>query len=161
MNGIATTIDRRANQNATTSRHWASLFWGGCLGVAIALSPLVSWAQSNTIVYRGSGQIVSGQGHGARLQLVLELSNGRIRTRSGPPLDASFSGGSQTFQNSEGTWQIDRRGNRLDVTLYRDSQVIRYQLEPDNKDETSPRADADEDKPEGGLAAGNLSEFGE
>ena len=156
MNGIAT-IDRRPLQTATTNRRWTSLLWGGCLGVAIALNPLVSWAET----FRGGGRILQGQGHGARLQLVLELTNGRIRTISGPPLDASFSGSSQTFRNSEGTWEIERRGSRLSVTLYRDSQVIRYLLEPDNKDESSPRADADEDKPENGLAADNLSEFGE
>lgn len=89
--------------------------------------------------WSGSGQIISGRGHGARLQMVVETDRGRIRTLNGPALDASFSGGSQTFQNSEGTWQIDRRGQRLDIVLYRGEQVIRYQLVPVRKGGASPQ----------------------
>ena len=101
--------------------------------------PMSTLARAGSI-WRGSGQIISGRGHGARLQMVVETDSGRIRTLTGPALDASFSGGSQTFQNSEGTWQIDRRGQRLDIILYRGEQVIRYQLSPDGKGGGFPQA---------------------
>ena len=139
MNSLGIT---KHQQNETFRNVWSRLVLGFCLGGWIAVNPLVAAARAGTI-WRGTGQIVSGQGHGARLQLVVETDRGRIRTRSGPALDASFSGGSGTFENNEGTWQIDRRGERLNITLYRGQQVIRYQLSPDSKGGSSPQTTVD------------------
>ena len=144
MNSLGTTKRQRSNQGESNplGRGWfrcaASLVLGGC----VVLNPLAAVAQAGTI-WRGTGQIVSGQGHGASVQLVVETDSGRIRTRSGPALDATFSGGNETFHNSEGTWQIDRRGERLDITLYRGEQVIRYQLSPESKGSDSPQTTVD------------------
>lgn len=102
----------------------------GILGLAIALQPLTGLAQTHSTVWHGSGRVVSGQGEGASVHLVLETTPNRIRTQSGPTLDASFSGGQQTVKNEAGTWQIESHGDRLGVTLYRDNQIIRYQLLP-------------------------------
>ncbi|MEL7084750.1 MAG: hypothetical protein AAF268_00445 [Cyanobacteria bacterium P01_A01_bin.3] len=123
-------------------QRWFRLAAGFVLGSFIAFNPLAAVAQAGTI-WRGTGQIVSGQGHGASLRLEVETDGGRIRTRSGPALDATFSGGNETFHNSEGTWQIDRRGERLNITLYRGEQVIRYQLSPDGKGNDSPQTTGD------------------
>lgn len=81
-------------------------------------------------VWGGSGQILSGQGQGATVQLTVEMDQGQIRTQSGPPLNAPFSGGSQAIQTEDGMWQIQQYGNQLSVTLHRGDQVIRYQLLP-------------------------------
>ncbi|WP_017323890.1 hypothetical protein [Synechococcus sp. PCC 7336] len=153
MNSL--TSPNRSNCNRPSQTHrsdgarLSKWLLGGCLGAAILLGPAIGgWAQAAAqTVWRGNGQIVSGQGHGGRLELVVETSSGRIRTRSGPALDASFGGGSRTFQNSAGTWQIDRRGDRLNITLRRGSQVIRYQLTPDNKNSSAPRATVDKPFP--------------
>ena len=127
-------------------RHgWLRVVASLALGSCILFNPLTAVARAGTI-WRGTGQIVSGQGHGASLRLEVETDGGRIRTRSGPALDATFSGGNETFRNSEGTWQIDRRGQRLNITLYRGEQVIRYQLSPESKGNDSPQTTTD-DKP--------------
>ncbi|MGK7911579.1 MAG: hypothetical protein AB4050_08885 [Synechococcus sp.] len=123
-------------------RRWLRLAVGLALGGCAIFNPLAAVAQAGTI-WRGTGQIVSGQGHGASLRLEVETDGGRIRTRSGPALDATFSGGNETFHNSEGTWQIDRRGERLNITLYRGEQVIRYRLSPDGKGSDSPQTTGD------------------
>ncbi|MEM6445670.1 MAG: hypothetical protein AAFY57_13945 [Cyanobacteria bacterium J06642_2] len=107
----------------------ATVISSSVLGLAIALHPLSALAQERT-VWRGSGQVVSGHGQGASVHLVVETTPDRIRTQSGPALDASFSGGQQTVSNEAGTWQIESRGDRLGVTLYRENQTIRYQLSP-------------------------------
>ena len=88
--------------------------------------------QSATTQWVGVGEIVRGEGQGSQVPLVIQTGNGQIRTvsRSGPQLSAPFNGGSGTFQNDEGRWEVDNRGGRLNVTLYRGSQVIRYQLTP-------------------------------
>jgi hypothetical protein len=55
-------------------------------------------------------------------------------------LDIRYGGGSQTIENEAGTWQIEDRGESLDVTLYRGPQVIRYRLSPIGKGATLPQA---------------------
>lgn len=87
-------------------------------------------AQSSSQLWSGTGQILSGQGQGATVQLVLEMGDGYIRTRSGPELNASYPGGSQAVNTSNGLWQIEPQGDRLSVTLHRGDQIIRYQLYP-------------------------------
>ncbi len=144
MNSLGTTKRQRSNLGESNPlgrgcfQIVAGLFLGGC----VVLNPLTAVAQAGTI-WSGNGQIVSGQGHGASLRLVVETDSGRIRTRSGPALDATFSGGNETFRNSEGIWQIDRRGERLNITLYRGEQVIRYQLSPEGKGNDSPQTTVD------------------
>lgn len=100
---------------------------GSLVGLAIAIQPAL--AQDRT-VWQGSGQVVSGHGQGASVHLVVETTPNRIRTQSGPALDASFTHGQQTVSNEAGTWQIESHGDRLGVTLYRDNQIIRYHLSP-------------------------------
>ena len=142
--GVMNSLGRTKRQRVGLSgqKKWFLLAVGLCLGWGIALDPLAAAARAGT-VYRGDGQIVSGQGQFARLQLTVEIDRGRIRTRSGPALDARFSGGTGTFQNSEGTWQIDHRGDLLNITLYRGGQVIRYRLVPDRKGDGLPQTTVD------------------
>ncbi|MDX2272901.1 MAG: hypothetical protein NW237_13280 [Cyanobacteriota bacterium] len=105
--------------------------WSGLMALLLQLGdPLPAWCQSPAGVWSGTGQILSGHGQGATVQLVLELQQGRIRTRSGPTLDAPFAGGSATINNGEGTWQIEQQGDHYSVTFYRGDQVIRYLLRP-------------------------------
>ncbi len=87
-------------------------------------------AHAEPKVWMGSGQVVSGQGQGAAVQLVIETNGGRIRTHSGPHLDATLSGQSQILETDVGTWHIEPLGNRMSVTLYRGEQIIRYLLQP-------------------------------
>ncbi len=102
----------------------------GILTVLIGLSTEVSWAQSRPQIWSGTGQIISGQGQGATVQLTLEVGNGYIRTRSGPPLDTRYNRGSQPIKTDDGMWQIEHQGDQLSVILHRSDQVIRYQLTP-------------------------------
>ncbi|NJK72103.1 MAG: hypothetical protein HC926_01465 [Synechococcaceae cyanobacterium SM2_3_60] len=76
-------------------------------------------AHAEPKVWMGSGQVVSGQGQGATVQLVIETDGGRIRTHSGPHLDATLSGQPQTLETDTGTWHIEPMGDRMGVTLYR------------------------------------------
>ncbi len=87
-------------------------------------------AHAEPKVWMGSGQVVSGQGQGATVQLVIETDGGRIRTHSGPHLDATLSGQPQTLETDAGTWHIEPMGDRMGVTLYRGDQIIRYLLQP-------------------------------
>ncbi len=87
-------------------------------------------AQTAPQTWSGTGQIINGQGQGATVQLVLEMTEGRIRTRSGPSLNAPYAGGQTTLNTEEGLWQIEPQGNKLSVTLHRGDQIIRYQLYP-------------------------------
>lgn len=87
-------------------------------------------AHAEPKVWMGSGQVVSGQGQGATVQLVIETDGGRIRTHSGPHLDATLSGQPQTLETDTGTWHIEPMGDRMGVTLYRGDQIIRYLLQP-------------------------------
>lgn len=114
---------------------WAHLLiqlsWGGLLGVWITWAGISSVAaQTAPQTWSGTGQIVNGQGQGATVQLMLEMGDGRIRTRSGPTLNAPYSGGQTTVNTEEGLWQIEPQGNKLSVTLHRGDQIIRYQLYP-------------------------------
>ncbi|NJO86476.1 MAG: hypothetical protein HC818_08185 [Synechococcaceae cyanobacterium RM1_1_27] len=86
----------------------------------------------------GTGQVLSGQGQGATVQLVIEVNNGRIRTQSGPNLDAPFGGGYQSIHTSDGMWQIQQDGEQLSITLHRGDQIIRYQLLPQFRDPNLP-----------------------
>lgn len=103
--------------------------WAGLLLMALQLGqPAV--AQTETQVWSGTDQILSGQGQGATVQLVLETGGGRIWTQSGPALDAPFSGGQISVTSGDGTWQIQPQGDQLLVTFYRGEQIIRWQLRP-------------------------------
>ncbi len=103
--------------------------WAGLLLVVLQLGqPAV--AQTETRIWSGTGQILSGQGQGATVQLVLETGGGRIWTQSGPVLDAPFSGGHISVNSGDGTWQIQSQGDQLLVTFYRGDQIIRWQLRP-------------------------------
>ncbi|NJL99554.1 MAG: hypothetical protein HC924_12495 [Synechococcaceae cyanobacterium SM2_3_2] len=102
--------------------------WLGSTGMATA----------NTQVWGGTGQVLSGQGQGATVQLVIEVNNGRIRTQSGPNLDAPFGGGYQSIHTSDGMWQIQQDGEQLSITLHRGDQIIRYQLLPQFRDPNLP-----------------------
>ncbi|WP_414398778.1 hypothetical protein [Synechococcus sp. B60.2] len=95
-------------------------------------------AQTETRVWSGTGQILSGQGQGATVQLVLETGGGRIWTQSGPALDAPFSGGQISVTSGDGTWQIQSQGDQLLVTFYRGEQIIRWQLRPVGEVPASP-----------------------
>jgi hypothetical protein len=99
--------------------------WAGLLP---GLGPC--WGQTSSQIWSGTGQIVSGHGQGATVQLIVEINNGRIRTRSGPALDAPFGGGPQTIPTGEGMWQLEPQGDLIYVTLHRDQQIIRYRLQP-------------------------------
>ncbi|MGY2780316.1 hypothetical protein ACVW0B_002232 [Thermostichus sp. MS-CIW-23] len=106
--------------------HWS---WAGLLLVVLQIGqPAV--AQTETRVWSGTGQILSGQGQGATVQLVLETGGGRIWSQSGPALDAPFSGGHISVTSGDGTWQIQSQGDQLLVTFYRGEQIIRWQLRP-------------------------------
>ncbi|MEN9261179.1 MAG: hypothetical protein Q6L60_09480 [Thermostichus sp. HHBFW_bins_43] len=87
-------------------------------------------AQTETRTWSGTGQILSGQGQGATVQLILETGGGRIWTQSGPALDAPFSGGHTSIDSGDGTWQIQSQGDQMFVTYYRGEQIIRWQLRP-------------------------------
>ncbi len=113
---------------------WSS---AGLLLMALQLGqPAV--AQTETRVWSGTGQILSGQGQGATVQLVLETGGGRIWTQSGPALDAPFSGGQISVTSGDGTWQIQPQGDQLLVTFYRGEQIIRWQLRPVGETPASP-----------------------
>lgn len=88
-------------------------------------------------VWMGSGQVVSGQGQGAAVQLVIETNGSRIRTHSGPHLDAVINGQPQTFETDSGTWHIEPMNDQLGITLYRGDQIIRYLLHPTNQGESN------------------------
>jgi hypothetical protein len=106
-------------------------YWIGLLSLMLTLGQAaIALAQSGSMIWSGTGQILSGEGQGATLQLVLEMGNGRIRTQSGPALDAPYSGNAETITSGEGVWQIEPQGNHLSVTYYRGDQIIRYQLRP-------------------------------
>jgi hypothetical protein len=106
--------------------HWS---WAGLLLVVLQIGqPAV--AQTETRVWSGTGQILSGQGQGATVQLILETGGGRIWSQSGPALDAPFSGGHISVTSGDGTWQIQSQGDQLLVTFYRGEQIIRWQLRP-------------------------------
>lgn len=112
---------------------WAPRILVGVLGLGLWVG-LIEVVHANTEVWGGTGQVLSGQGQGATVQLVIEMNDGRIRTQSGPSLDAPFGGGYQSIQNSEGMWQIQRQGEQLSVTLHRGDQIIRYQLSPQQRE---------------------------
>ncbi len=103
--------------------------WVGLLLVALQVGQ-AAVAQTETRVWSGTGQILSGQGQGATVQLVLETGGGRIWTQSGPALDAPFSGREIAVTSGDGTWQIQPQGDQLLVTFYRGEQIIRWQLRP-------------------------------
>ncbi len=118
---------------AQLNRRTRSLLLGSVIGwIWAGLLPGLGpcWGQTSSQIWSGTGQIVSGHGQGATVQLIVEISNGRIRTRSGPALDASFSGGPQTIPTGEGMWQLEPQGDLIYVTLHRDQQIIRYRLQP-------------------------------
>lgn len=106
---------------------------GGLLGMGLWIGS-IAVAHADTEVWGGTGQVLSGQGQGATVQLVVEMNDGRIRTQSGPSLDAPFGGGYQSIHNSEGMWQIQQQGEQLSVTLHRGDQIIRYQLSPQQRE---------------------------
>lgn len=112
---------------------------GGLLGMGLWIGS-IAVAHADTEVWGGTGQVLSGQGQGATVQLVVEMNDGRIRTQSGPNLDAPFGGGYQSIHNSEGMWQIQQQGEQLSVTLHRGDQIIRYQLSPQQQREARPAA---------------------
>ena len=156
MNGIAH-IHNLSSGQPTRKGWWTAVLLGGCIGSTVLLTPIAGIAQT---IWRGSGQIINGRGSGGRLELVLETHNGRIRTRSGPDLNASFrQGGSQTVENREGTWQIEHRGDRLNVTLYRESQVIRYQLEVDERSNESSHPSEDRVAPDVAIGTIDVGSF--
>ncbi|MEN9202164.1 MAG: hypothetical protein Q6K80_04565 [Thermostichus sp. DG_1_6_bins_120] len=116
---------------------------GGCLGwTGLLLMTLQlaqpALAQTETRIWSGTGQILSGQGQGATVQLVLETGGGRIWTQSGPALNAPFSGGHTSVNSGDGTWQIQAQGDQLFVTFYRGEQIIRWQLRPANSAPVPP-----------------------
>lgn len=111
--------------------------WAGLLLMALQLGQPAG-AQTETRVWSGTGQILSGQGQGATVQLVLETGGGRIWTQSGPALDAPFSGGQISVTSGDGTWQIQSQGDQLLVTFYRGEQIIRWQLRPVGEVPASP-----------------------
>jgi hypothetical protein len=100
-------------------------------------SHLPAWGQVESR-WSGIGWIVSGPGQGATVQLVVEIRDGRVRTRSGPELDAPFAQGVQTITTGEETWQLEPQGQTLSITLHRRDQIIRYQLSPDPVSNPSP-----------------------
>ncbi len=106
---------------------------GGLLGMGLWIGS-IAVAHADTEVWGGTGQVLSGQGQGATVQLVIEMNDGRIRTQSGPRLDAPFGGGYESIHNSEGMWQIQQQGEQLSVTLHRGDQIIRYQLSPQQRE---------------------------
>jgi len=112
---------------------WGS--WTGLLLLALQLGQ--SAGAQETQVWIGTGQILSGQGQGATVQLVLETGGGRIWSQSGPALDAPFSGEQISVTSGDGTWQIQPQGDQLVVTFYRGEQIIRWQLRPVGKVPTS------------------------
>ncbi len=114
-------------------QNWGS--WAGLLLLALQLGQ--SAAAQETQVWIGTGQILSGQGQGATVQLVLETGGGRIWSQSGPALDAPFSGEQTSVTSGDGTWQIQPQGNQLLVTFYRGEQIIRWRLHPVDKAPTS------------------------
>lgn len=87
-------------------------------------------AQTETRTWSGTGQILSGHGQGATVQLIVETGGGRIWTQSGPALNAPFSGGHTSVNSGDGTWQIQAQGEQLFITFYRGEQIIRWQLRP-------------------------------
>lgn len=107
-------------------RRWG---WTGLLLMALQVGQ-PAWAQTETRLWSGTGQILSGHGQGATVQLVLETGGGRIWTHSGPALNAPFSGGYTSVNSGDGTWQIQAQGDQLLVTFYRGEQIIRWQLHP-------------------------------
>ncbi|MGQ9838517.1 MAG: hypothetical protein ACUVRV_11305 [Cyanobacteriota bacterium] len=87
-------------------------------------------AETETRIWSGTGQVLSGHGQGATVQLILKTGGGRIWTQSGPALNAPFSGGNTSINSGDGTWQIQAQGDQLLVTFYRGEQIIRWQLRP-------------------------------
>lgn len=127
--------------NAARPSRWRrripAIVLGSLLGIGGWLGS-TGMATANTQVWGGTGQVLSGQGQGATVQLVIEVNNGRIRTQSGPSLDAPFGGGHQSIHTSDGMWQIQQDGEQLSITLHRGDQIIRYQLWPQFRDPTLP-----------------------
>ncbi len=113
------------------------LGWTGLLLMALQLGQPV-FAQGETRIWSGTGQILSGHGQGATVQLILETGGGRIWTQSGPALNAPFSGGHTSVNSGDGTWQIQSQGDQLLVTFYRGEQIIRWQLRPTGGTPTPP-----------------------
>ncbi|MFQ3613106.1 MAG: hypothetical protein SNJ68_05220 [Cyanobacteriota bacterium] len=105
------------------------LGWTGLLLMALQLGQ-PALAQTETRTWSGTGQILSGHGQGATVQLIVETGGGRIWTQSGPALNAPFSGGHTSVNSGDGTWQIQAQGDQLFVTFYRGEQIIRWQLRP-------------------------------
>jgi len=99
------------------------------LGLGLLFTPLAE-AQPVPSIWSGSGQILSGQGQGATVELVLETWPGRIRSHEGPSLDAPFIEPISTIRQGDALWQIEMQGNHMVVTVYRGNQIIRYQLQP-------------------------------
>ncbi|GAB4210924.1 MAG: hypothetical protein OHK0012_02490 [Synechococcales cyanobacterium] len=102
----------------------------GLIGLWLILAP-VAGAQPAPGVWSGSGQILSGHGQGATVELILETWPGRIRSQSGPALDAPFQPPVTTIRQGDTVWQIEMHGDQMQVTVYRSHQIIRYQLQPD------------------------------
>ncbi|MFQ3584883.1 MAG: hypothetical protein SNJ85_08130 [Cyanobacteriota bacterium] len=105
------------------------LGWTGLLLMALQLGQ-PALAQTETRTWSGTGQILSGHGQGATVQLIVETGGGRIWTQSGPALNAPFSGGHTSVNSGDGTWQIQAQGDQLLITFYRGEQIIRWQLRP-------------------------------
>ncbi|MEN9230586.1 MAG: hypothetical protein Q6L68_06745 [Thermostichus sp. DG02_5_bins_236] len=105
------------------------LGWTGLLLMALQLGQ-PALAQTETRTWSGTGQILSGHGQGATVQLIVETGGGRIWTQSGPALNAPFSGGHTSVNSGDGTWQIQAQGEQLFITFYRGEQIIRWQLRP-------------------------------
>ncbi|MEN9206194.1 MAG: hypothetical protein Q6J68_04155 [Thermostichales cyanobacterium SZTDM-1c_bins_54] len=115
---------------ASQSSPSARLLVLGALGLGLLFTPVAD-AQPAPSLWSGSGQILSGQGQGATVELVLETSPGRIRSHAGPALDAPFVEPTSTIRQGDALWQIEMQGNLMIVTVYRGSQIIRYQLQPE------------------------------
>lgn len=127
----------RLSRSPRWRRQVPQVLLGGLLGLGCWLGS-TGMATANTQVWGGTGQVLSGQGQGATVQLVIEVNDGRIRTQSGPNLDAPFGGGYQSIHTSDGMWQIQQDGEQLSITLHRGDQIIRYQLWPQYRDPNPP-----------------------
>lgn len=89
--------------------------WSGTL-LSTTTALLIALAQPvNADIYQGTGQVVSGQGAGAKVSLTVDYDGENLKTITGPSLE-----GSQV--------RVDQRGDALDVTIFRGNQVIRYNL---------------------------------
>ncbi len=120
--------------------HWMS--WSGLVSFIWLVSQWQSlcWGQVAPGTWTGTGQIIDGYGQGALVQIVVEIRNGTIKTKSGPPLSAPYVGGFQEIKTESGVWHIEPQGDQILMILHHDDRRIRYQLIREPSFERAPSA---------------------